>query len=90
MQTVECMFHHFTFKSKARTVSHSIYNVMKFGSEYIIIIYKNFFFVAFEALYCPWFSLNLTHIRYNVSEVIETTFRNCSKLLNDSTFVNTV
>lgn len=28
MQTVESMFHHFAFKSKARTMSYCIYNVM--------------------------------------------------------------
>lgn len=37
MQTVECVFHQFAFMSKARTVSHSIYNVMKFGSKLILI-----------------------------------------------------
>lgn len=86
IQTVGCMFHHFAFKSKARTVSCSVYNALNFGGEYIIIICMNTFFVAFEKLYYPRFSLNLTHIRYNVSEFNETTFRNCSKLLNNSFF----
>lgn len=53
MQAVECMFHHFAYKSKARTVSHSMYNFMKFGSEYtdITIICMNMFLVVFEELY---------------------------------------
>lgn len=89
MHTVGCMFHRFASKSKARTVSCSIDNVLKFGCDYIIICI-NTVFVPFEKLCYPWFILNLTHIRYNVSEVNYTTFRNCLKLLNDSTFVETL